>query len=164
MSEMKHHDSPNQQQSLTEQAWRQFVSFLKHQGDRVTRARRIVFESVFDRHDHFRADDLANDLSYGPNRVSRGTIYRTLALMSQAGLVREIRDADTHTHYEHTFGHEHHEHLLCRACGSFIEFRDDTIRARIDAICNEASFLGERHSLVISGLCKPCRMAGRGQT
>ena len=68
------------QQSVDE-AWPLFVDFLKKKQARVTQARKIVLTQVFSRHDHFCADDLAAELTSGPNHVSRGTVYRTLALM-----------------------------------------------------------------------------------
>ena len=110
-----------------DEAWPLFVDFLKNKQARVTQARKIVLTQVFSRHDHFCADDLAAQLSSGPNHVSRGTVYRTLALMEEAGFVRVIRDTDVHAHYEHIFNHPNHEHMICDGCGDFIEFSDDRI-------------------------------------
>lgn len=146
-----------QEKEQTRQAWIEFVSFLKRRAHRVTTSRRIVLERVFERHDHFRADELAGDLSTGPNRVSRGTIYRTLALMVEAGLVREIRDADVHAHYEHVFGHDHHEHMICRTCGAFGEFNDPVIARRLDRVCRTENFRQTSHRIVVFGTCLQCR-------
>src|SRR6056297_2833772 len=104
--------SPGRSDNPTERAWNAFVDFLRQHGARVTHARRMVLEQAMSRKDHFRADDLAGDLAAGPSRVSRGTIYRTLALMVEAGLVREIRDGDVHAHYEWVFGRPEHEHMV----------------------------------------------------
>jgi Fur family ferric uptake transcriptional regulator len=151
------------------EAWRQFTEFLKNRGDRITQARRIVFNRVFERHDHFCADDLAADLVSGPNHVSRGTVYRTLELMVKAGLVRKLRDSDVHAHYEHTFGHPEHEHMICDRCGTFIEFRSRAIPQEIHKICRTHGFEMLRHRTVIFGICAECRAGAeaespRGQT
>ena len=139
-----------------EEAWPLFVDFLKKKDARITQARKIVLTQVFARHDHFCADDLAAELSSGVNHVSRGTVYRTLALMEEAGLVRVIRDNDVHAHYEHTFNHPHHEHMICDNCGQFIEFSDDKIMELISAACDEHGFRERNHRIVVFGTCAAC--------
>jgi Fur family ferric uptake transcriptional regulator len=142
-----------------EEAWPLFVEFLKKKEARITQARKIVLTQVFSRHDHFCADDLAAELSCGVNHVSRGTVYRTLALMEEAGLVRVIRDTDVHAHYEHTFNHPHHEHMICDHCGQFIEFCDEGIMELIEKSCKEHHFAERTHRIVVFGTCEQCRDA-----
>ena len=141
----------------SEAAWAQFVTFLKSRGARITQARRIVLEGVLVRRDHFRADELADELGAGSDRVSRGTVYRTLALLVRAGLVREIRDADVHVHYESCFDREHHEHLICDECGRFIEFSDPVLERRIQSVSESHRFSPRAHRVVIFGTCAACR-------
>lgn len=139
-----------------EEAWPLFVDFLKKKDARVTQARKIVLTQVFSRHDHFCADDLAAELSSGMNHVSRGTVYRTLSLLEEAGLVRVIRDTDVHAHYEHTFNHPDHEHMICEKCGKFIEFSDDKLTELITEACKEYSFKERNHRVVVFGTCRDC--------
>lgn len=134
-----------------DEAWPLFVEFLKGKESRITQARRIVFDRVFARHDHFRADDLAAELSSGPDHVSRGTVYRTLDLMTQAGFVQKIRDQEVHAHYEHIYGHGHHHHLICEDTGEFIEFSSKVIAEEIDRICKKHNFTQRLHRLVVFG-------------
>ena len=137
-------------------AWPLFVDFLKKKDARVTQARKIVLTQVFSRHDHFCADDLAAALASGPNHVSRGTVYRTLALMEEADLVRVIRDTDVHAHYEHTFNHPHHEHMICDQCGQFIEFEDSKVMELISQSCVTHGFIERTHRIVVFGTCSQC--------
>lgn len=132
------------------------MSFLKSKGDRVTQSRKCVCDAVMARHDHFRADDLALELLRGPNRVSRGTVYRTLALMVEAGLVRTVRDTDRHYHYEHVLGHSRHEHMICEICGSFIEFDASRAVEAIEKNCRNRGFAKHTHRIVITGVCRAC--------
>lgn len=148
---------PEEVRQSIEEAWPLFVDFLKKKDARVTQARKIVLTQVFSRHDHFCADDLASELSSGMNHVSRGTVYRTLALMEEAGLVRVIRDTDVHAHYEHTYNHPDHEHMICDKCGKFIEFYDEQITALIEKACNEMEFEERNHRVVVFGTCKECK-------
>ena len=139
-----------------DEAWPLFVDFLKNKQARVTQARKIVLTQVFSRHDHFCADDLAAQLSSGPNHVSRGTVYRTLALMEEAGFVRVIRDTDVHAHYEHIFNHPNHEHMICDGCGDFIEFSDDRIAGLVAEACKQKNFVERTHRIVAFGTCEKC--------
>lgn len=148
---------------MIEEAWGEFVSFLKSKNARITQARRVVLERVLHRTDHFRADELAADLAKGSDRVSRGTIYRTLALMVEAGLVQEVRDSDIHVHYEPTFATPPHEHLICDQCGRFIEFTDELINQRIDKVCRERNFEPRAHRVVVFGVCDRCRDDAQGR-
>jgi len=146
-------DHPTEDRSV-EEAWPLFVAFLKGKASRITQARRIVFERVFARHDHFRADDLAAELASGKNHVSRGTVYRTLDLMTEAGFVQKIRDQDVHAHYEHIYGHGRHHHLICEETGEFIEFSSKVISAEIERICKEMDFEERFHRVVVFGSSK----------
>jgi len=134
-----------------EKAWPLFVDFLKGRASRITQARRIVFECVFARHDHFRADDLAAELTSGPDHVSRGTVYRTLNLMTDAGFVQKIRDQDVHAHYEHIYGHGRHHHLICDNTGEFIEFSSKVLDEEIARICKANGFKERSHRTVVFG-------------
>jgi len=148
--EVRNHPEGKEDSSV-EEAWPFFVEFLKQKDSRITQARRIVFEHVFARHDHFRADDLAAELASGPNHVSRGTVYRTLDLMTEAGLVQKIRDQDVHAHYEHIYGHGRHHHLICETSGEFIEFVSPVISEEIEKICKQNGFKQRFHRLVVFG-------------
>lgn len=149
---LNHKKSENTDQDTSaDEAWPQFVEFLKNKDSRITQARRIVFDRVFARHDHFRADDLAAELASGPDHVSRGTVYRTLDLMTEAGFVQKIRDQDVHAHYEHIYGHGRHHHLICENTGEFIEFSSKVLSDEIDRICKKYHFKQRLHRLVVFG-------------
>ena len=91
-------------------------------------------------------------------------MYRTMKLLIQAGLAREIDLADGLTRYEHLYNHTHHDHLVCTACGTSIEF----LNAEIEKIQNEASArLGFKvldHKLQIYGLLRPLSGIGKRPT
>ena len=150
-------DLEDEVRESVQQAWPLFVDFLKKKKARITQARKIVLTQVFSRHDHFCADDLAAELSSGPNHVSRGTVYRTLALMEEAGFVRVIRDTDVHAHYEHTFNHPAHEHMICDQCGEFIEFADEAFGKLIAKACTAYNFKERTHRIVVFGTCSSCQ-------
>ena len=144
-------------EAMRQQVWERFVSFLKKGGHNVTETRHIILNAVLARSDHFRADQLAAQLTSGPNRVSRGSVYRTLALLTDAGIVRTLRDGEAHIHYEHVIDRASHEHMICDSCGKFIEFDPGEISVLIDQVCDRHRFLPRAYRLLIYGRCEPCR-------
>ncbi|HOZ46691.1 MAG TPA: Fur family transcriptional regulator [Candidatus Hydrogenedentes bacterium] len=141
-----------------EEAWQEFEQFLRANGHRITRARETVLRHIMGRHDHFRVDEVAAALSTGPGRVSRGTVYQTLSLLEQSGMVRRVRDDDTHAHYEHIYGHERHDHMICERCGCFIEFSHAKIDELIVKQCQRKNFARRTHHLVVFGICEACQV------
>ena len=135
-------------------AWNALTHYLDAQGLRVTKARRNVFNEVFGRHDHFSADELANELARGPERVSRSTVYNTLSLLVEAGLVAEICNRQGHIRYEHTFGHPAHEHMICEECGVVFEFSDTTLADAIEEDCQRTGFVRYGHRVTVFGVCR----------
>ncbi len=153
----------NAEESVLADAGDRLAAFLKKRGERVTRPRQVVLRHVLMRRDHFRADQLAAELTQAADKVSRGTVYRTLALMEEAGLVRTLRDGGAHRHYECIHGNPEHDHMVCRECGKFIEFHDSRIRKRIENACREHDFRQTDHKLVVFGTCKTCRTRATGK-
>ncbi|MFQ6093597.1 MAG: Fur family transcriptional regulator [bacterium] len=136
---------------------RRFEEYLRSQGLKFTPQRRLILEKAFATHSHFEADDLLVAFRRGGNRISRATIYRTLPLLVKSGLIREVLFGENHAHYEHIWGHEHHDHLVCLKCGRIIEFCDRAIENLQDKVCAEHSFEAQSHKFEISGYCSQCR-------
>ncbi|HNS00262.1 MAG TPA: transcriptional repressor [Planctomycetota bacterium] len=136
-------------------AWAAFEAFLAGGRARATRARRRVCLHVAGRRDHFRADDAAADLARGPERVSRGTVYRTLARLVEAGLLREIPAPDC-TRYETIAGRPPHEHLLCEGCGRVVEAACGDLPGAVERMCAAQGFRARVYALRITGTCRQC--------
>lgn len=88
--------------------------------------------------------------------VSKASIYRTLPLLLESGLVEQVDKNDKHAHYEHTFGHGHHDHLICLGCGRVIEVFSPKLEKVQDELCRENDFKGVKHTLEIKGFCSKC--------
>ena len=133
-----------------------FSNHLHAQGLKFTPERRTVLNEVFAIHNHFEAEDLLLQIRQGGHRVSRGTIYRTLALLVECGLVRKVIFTEKHAHYEHVYGHKHHEHLICKGCGLVIEFYQDVLEDSLEETCRGYNFQMESHKVEVLGYCKDC--------
>lgn len=139
-----------------------FEEYLQSRGKRVTQQRRFLVDQVFQRHEHFDADDLLADLRRlgAERKVSRPTVYRTLAELVEAGLLRKM-SLGGRSVYEHDYGYPQHDHLHCQACNKLIEFKSDQIAAIRDAVAREHDFHVNGHRLIISGTCADCRQKRR---
>ncbi|MEZ6104086.1 MAG: Fur family transcriptional regulator [Pirellulaceae bacterium] len=141
-----------------------FEEFLQSRGKRVTQQRRALVEKIFKRHEHFDADDLIADLSFGEGdgKVSRPTVYRTLTELVEAGLLRKMSIAGRAV-YEHDYGYPQHDHLHCTQCNKLIEFRSEELLAIRDAVAAEYDFRVTGHRLIVSGICSECSSTQRGR-
>ncbi len=135
---------------------REFRQCLRRRGMRVTPERERICREVYTTSFHFDAEDLVSRLQVSARPVSRATVYRTLEVLEECGLVKKIRQIDNKHHYEKSLGLEHHDHLFCESCGNVIEFREDEIERLQDEVCARFGFRPKMHSLQIYGLCREC--------
>jgi Fur family ferric uptake transcriptional regulator len=134
-----------------------FRNFLTSRDLKFTPERYIILKEVFQRHDHFEAEDLLSSIKKKGGRASRATIYRTLELLVQCGLLEVVDLGGNSHHYEHVLGHQHHDHLVCEKCGRIIEFTHRQLEKLKEKVCHEMDFDGRFHTLKIFGICGRCR-------
>lgn len=125
---------------------------------RFTDQQRELVEYIFARHSHFDAEQLIENLKAAGRRISRATVYRTLAKLVDAGLLRRI-EYGSRTIYDHDYGYPDHDHLVCDQCGVMIEFHSEPLDELLRTIAAEHSFQSAARSLVIRGVCEACNRA-----
>jgi Fur family ferric uptake transcriptional regulator len=143
-----------------------FEEYLQSRGKRITQQRRALVEYIFQRHDHFDADELIESLSKRKEgeRISRPTVYRTLNELVEAGLLRTMTLGGRAV-YEHDYGYPQHDHLHCQLCDKLIEFQSDELAEIRDAVAREHNFRVTGHRLIITGVCHDCsRKRHRGKS
>lgn len=135
-----------------------FEEFLQARGKRVTRQRRAIVEHVSSHHEHFDAEQLLAELRATAEgaTVSRPTVYRTLAELVDAGLLRKMT-LGSRAVYEHDYGYPQHDHLHCTGCQSLIEFSSADLTRIVDAVASRHQFRAQGHRLIVTGLCRECR-------
>ena len=134
---------------------------LTARGLSATRQRLRLGEIVFSTHGHFTAEDLVRTVRKLGARIGRVTVYRTLNLMVDAGLVEERSFERGRLHYEHTVGHHHHDHMVCVGCGRIIEFESDAIAREQRAAAAREGFTILHHNHTLFGHCRACRPTPR---
>jgi Fur family ferric uptake transcriptional regulator len=141
-----------------EEIRRAFERFLRQRDLKLTPQRERIFDRAFGTHEHFSAETLYGWMrEAGAPRVSRATVYRTLALLQEGGFVESLDTGRGELVYEHILGHRHHDHMICLRCGRIEEFHD----ARIERLQQEAAakkgFVLESHLHRLLGTCKRCQ-------
>ncbi|MFQ5767546.1 MAG: Fur family transcriptional regulator [Acidobacteriota bacterium] len=137
-----------------------FLEHLRNEGLKMTRERRLILEAICRLEGHFRPDDLLVYFKKTGVEISRATIYRTLEILTAAGLVIRENFKGGGAHYERAHkvqGHAHHDHLYCTSCGAILEFHDEEIERLQDQVCRRFGFVAHSHTHMISGLCRACR-------
>ncbi len=135
----------------------EFRNYLRKNGLKFTPERTLILKAVFSLRKHFDIDQLWEKLHKKDNRLSRATIYRTLPLLVDCNLIQETLRCQGRVHYEHIFGHKHHDHMVCLICGKIIEFRDEEIERLQKEVCKKHHFKLMEHRLGIRGYCKKCQ-------
>jgi Fur family ferric uptake transcriptional regulator len=90
-------------------------------------------------------------------KIGYTTVYRTLKLFTRLGLAAQRKFADGETQYEPIEGKNHHDHLICLACGKIIEFEDDTLETLQNGIAQRYRFKIFHHRMELYGRCSKCR-------
>ena len=134
-----------------------FAEYLALRGKRLSRAQRELVRYIFSYHDHFTATKLIDDIRAKGMKISRATVYRTLARLVDAGLLRTHRFEDQ-VAYEHQYGYPEHDHLYCRSCGKIVEFTAPELAELRDRVAREHRFRAETHRFIITGLCEACAL------
>ena len=135
-----------------------FSQFLQSRGKRITRQRRLIVDTVFSHHDHFDADELIEHLQelIAQRKLSRPTVYRTLAELVESGLLRKMTLGGRSV-YEHDYGYPSHDHLYCQMCNKLIEFHSAELEKIRDTVAREHQFQVSSHRMFVTGLCADCR-------
>src|SRR6266508_628547 len=136
--------------------------FLKHiqkKGLKRTSQRDLILDTFLRTEEHLSSEDLYRLVQKKDPTIGQTTVYRTLKLLSEAGLAREVRFGDGRTHYEHNYKQQHHDHMICSECGRIIEFYSAELEALQDAMAAKHRFEVTQHLLRIIGICSECRRA-----
>lgn len=134
-----------------------FINYLRKKGLRLTDQRREILGIFLKTDRHLSVEDLYNIVKKKDANIGQATVFRTLKLLCGADIAKEVDLGDKKVRYEHKFGHQHHDHLVCIKCGRFIEAVDPRIEKLQEGLCKRFGFLPQRHKMEIFGICKRCR-------
>ena len=127
---------------------------LAAKGLRRTRQREVIVDTVFASDEHFNAEELLDRVRAVDRTVSRATVYRTLSLMVECGLLRHVDLGRDQTYYDPNFlDKPQHNHLICLDCDRVVEFEDEHIALLNDCITRRLGFRPQMQSMRIEAHC-----------
>jgi len=134
-------------------------SLFRERGIACTAQRELVARTLIELGRHVGANELHRKLARKNPRVALATVYRTLQLLKDHGLIAERHFGERWRRYENVSS-AHHDHLVCLGCGAVIEFQEPLIEELQDRAARRHGFKAERHRLELYGYCRQCSREG----
>lgn len=141
----------------------QFKELLKQNGLKVTTQRTEILAVLADRPgEHLTAEEIYDCVKKKHPEIGLATVYRTIQLFSELGLIDKLNLDDGYVRYEiskenaKVHGHHHH-HLICLECGKVSAFQDDLLEALETRILEQTGFQVQDHEVKLYGRCAACR-------
>lgn len=132
------------------------TEYLDSKKLRKTPERYAILEMVFAHNDHFRIETLYNDMEASSYHVSRSTVYNTMELFCECGIVRKHQFSSSQPSlYEKVINSGNHHHLICTECGKIKEVKDSELMRYID-MKKYGTFTPAYFMLYVYGVCSTC--------
>jgi Fur family transcriptional regulator, ferric uptake regulator len=141
---------------VPETAQESAIDVLSAAGVRPTRQRERVLSELMGERDDVTAQELHERLRSGGEKLGLATVYRTLGLLAEAGVIDVLSHRAGELCYRWC-GQGHHHHLVCSSCHRVVELADCELDPWLERISRVHGFVTTGHRLEVSGLCGACR-------
>jgi Fur family transcriptional regulator, ferric uptake regulator len=128
---------------------------LAQKGYRITPQRLMILEAIEGASGHVSADEIYRDIRKRYPSLNISTVYRTLELLKEMGMVTETDMGDGRVRF-HSLGHEHHHHLVCSKCGKVVDLDESMLSPLTTMLADKYGFRADLKHLAIFGNCKGC--------
>lgn len=135
------------------------IAALQASGHRITRQRRVVLQVLEESREHLDAEGLYQKARQRAPGISMATIYRTVAVLKQMGLVAEYSLGEEHGHFE-AVPEIPHYHFTCLGCGQVVEFDAPQVAEAVEALESREGLEVRDIHFSLTGYCARCRIGG----
>lgn len=134
-------------------------SELRRRSQRMTAQRELVLKSFLESEaEHLSAEEVYRKVLEKRLRISKATVYRTVELLAEVGILRKIVFKDGVIRYELVEkGEHHHHHVVCNDCGKVVEFPLDSLDTLEALVEEKTGYMLIDHQLKFYGLCPDCQ-------
>lgn len=135
-----------------------FLQYVNEKSLNVTVQRMNIIDHLAEmKESHYSLEDVFHSIYQKDKSISQSTVYRTLKLLCEAGLIKENHFKDGITRYEIVKNTHHHDHLICTSCGKTIEVFNSELERLQEEIAHKQGFILTEHSHSLYGLCHDCK-------
>lgn len=135
---------------------------LTIRGLKKTSQRTLIMNQILMIGGHLSAEDLFSELKPSSESLGLATIYRTLKVLKEAGVIEEHSFVEGKSIFELSFPERHHDHLVCLSCQSVLEFLDEKIEEIQKEIARKNGFILTKHTMNLFGYCESCQKSSDG--
>ncbi len=140
------------------------IAYMESNGLRLTSQRRAIIRAAFSTTDHYTAEDLLERARKIDRSVSRATVYRTLPVLVQTGLLRELDLGKDQKYYDPNYAnHPNHNHIICLDCEKIVEFEDYCLDVRESVVAKGLGYQASMVRLRIEARCDELAKTGTCQ-
>lgn len=137
--------------------WTSYDRYVSAEGLKQTKQRSRLIQLFLDLRCHVSAEELCEYSRQQGVAVGLATVYRTLNLLKDAGLVSQHSFYEGRSVYELIVPEKHHDHLVCVGCQNIVEFHDPYIEKRQEEVAARYGFEMTDHRHELFGYCRVCR-------
>ncbi len=136
---------------IKEEVKQKFIVFLEQNEQRKTPERFAILDEIYSNKEHFDVETLFEHMKKRNYRVSRATVYNTLDLLLDCGLVIKHQFGKNLARFERSYGFRQHDHMICNVCSNILEFCDPRIHQIKTMMGDLMQFEVTNHSLYLFG-------------
>jgi Fur family transcriptional regulator, ferric uptake regulator len=136
----------------------QTLQLLQERGYRLTNPRKVIVDTVFSFDHAFSSEDVVRQVELVDDSVGRATVFRTLDVLAQLGVLDRLHGPDGCHSYVRGMGDDaHYHHLICSSCGTVVPFEGCNVEEMLAELQRSTRFEISNHMLEVFGLCENCQ-------
>lgn len=135
----------------------EIMARLQEHDYKLTPQRQLVVQALLKSSgEHLSAEEVYNMVKRESPDIGLATVYRTLDLLSELGILHKMDFGDGRARFEFADEAHHHHHLICVSCGAVAEFGEDLLDSLEDEVERRTGFRVTDHQLKFYGYCRSC--------
>ena len=153
----KHARQPEQFRQWLKTILQTFQEYLSRQGLNLTHQREEILRCLMEADRHLGVEEVYERVRRKDRTIGRATVFRTVRLLQECGLVAEVGAANGRSKFELKADRPHHDHMICVECGRIMEFQSPMMERFQDEAIRRHGFVALWHRHEIFGRCHDCQ-------